>query len=358
MTKKSKKILIVGPAWVGDMVMAQSLFIYLKQAHPTCIIDVLAPAWSEPLLALMPEVRQSHVMPLGHGKLGLSERIQLGKSLRSEQYDQSITLPNSWKSALVPWATKIKRRIGYKGEMRYGLLNDIHRLDKQILTMTVQRFVALGAEKSIKTNISLKDCPQPRLSIDQEQAKSTLKQHQLETNKPLLALCAGAEYGSAKCWPAEHYADLARYFLEHAWQVVLLGSEKDQIICNKINHLVKQADTGQSLSSPPECVNLAGKTSLQEAIFILSQSDYVVSNDSGLMHIAAAVNRPLIALYGSSDPSFTPPLHQAAQIVYLDLACSPCFKRECPLGHLDCLQNILPKQLITMIETEKPSDDS
>lgn len=346
MIKKSKKILIVGPAWVGDMVMAQSLFIYLKQAHPSCIIDVLAPVWSKPLLALMPEVRQSHVMPLGHGKLGLSERVQLGKSLRSEQYDESITLPNSWKSALVPWAAKIKRRIGYKGEMRYGLLNDIHILDKQVLTMTVQRFVALGAEKI--ANISLKDCPQPRLSIDQNRAKSTLKQHQLETNKPLLALCAGAEYGSAKCWPAEHYADLARYFLEKEWQVVLLGSEKDHTICNKINRL----------SSPRECVNLAGKTSLQEAIFILSQSDYVVSNDSGLMHIAAAVDRPLIALYGSSDPSFTPPLHQAAQIVYLDLVCSPCFKRECPLGHLDCLQNILPKQLITMIETDKPSDDS
>jgi heptosyltransferase-2 len=348
MTKKSKKILIVGPAWVGDMVMAQSLFIYLKQVHPTCIIDVLAPAWSEPLLALMPEVRQSHVMPLGHGKLGLSERIQLGKSLRSEQYDESITLPNSWKSALVPWAAKVKRRIGYKGEMRYGLLNDIYILDKQILTMTVQRFVALGADKTIKTNISLKDCPQPRLSIDQKRAESTLKQYKLETNKPLLALCAGAEYGSAKCWPAEHYAHLARYFLANGWQVVLLGSEKDRAICHKIN----------SLSSPRACVNLAGKTSLQEAIFILSQANYVVSNDSGLMHIAAAVDRPLIALYGSSDPSFTPPLHQAAQIVYLDLACSPCFKRKCPLGHLDCLQNILPKQLITMIETEKSSDDS
>ena len=336
------KILIVGPAWVGDMVMAQSLFIYLKQQYPDCLIDVLAPAWSEPLLALMPEVRQSHVMPLGHGKLGLAERINLGKTLRSEQYHWSITLPNSWKSALVPWAAKIPRRTGYIGEIRYGLLNDRHTLDKQQLTMTVQRFVALALpiNSNNPTTLTLEDCPQPQLTIATQQTQVVLKHYQLSATSPLLVLCAGAEYGMAKCWPAEHYADLAHYFLTKNWQVALLGSEKDYAICQSIYTQVNQ----------PNCFNLAGKTTLQDAIFILSQATQVVSNDSGLMHIAAAVNRPVLAVYGSSDPNFTPPLHQDAQIAYLDLAGSPCFKRECPLGHLNCLQNITPTQLINMID--------
>ena len=353
------KILIIGPAWVGDMVMAQSLFIYLKQHYPDCIIDVLAPQWSLPLLALMPEVQQAYVMPLGHGKLGLSERIKLGKSLRPKQYDWSITLPNSWKSALVPWAAKIKKRTGYKGEMRYGLLNDIYILNKQQLTMTVQRFVALADQNPSITKkfakktsqkrpikqkhqyIALADCLQPRLAIDKNLAKKQVKHYGLCTEKPILALCAGAEYGAAKCWPAEHYAQLAHHFLHKNWQIVLLGSEKDHTICESIYTQINH----------PACINLAGKTTLQDAILILSQAQQVVSNDSGLMHIAAAVNRPVVAIYGSSDPKFTPPLHPKANIAYLDLACSPCFKRECPLGHLDCLNKLAPTQIINMIDT-------
>lgn len=337
------KILIIGPSWVGDMVMAQSLFITLKQHYPQCVIDVLAPAWSEPLLALMPEVRQSHVMPLGHGKLDLSTRVHLGQSLRSQQYDWAITLPNSWKSALVPWAAKIKKRTGYKGELRYGLLNDIHSLNKQKLTMTVQRFVALAQKQNSNNPVamSLIDCPQPTLVIDKHLAQTHLEKFALSPSQPLLALCAGAEYGAAKCWPAEHYAVLAQHFLHKGWQIVLLGSEKDHAICQSIYTQLHQ----------PACKNLAGKTTLQEAIFILSQAQQVVSNDSGLMHIAAAVDRPVVAIYGSSDPNFTPPLHPKAQIAYLDLACSPCFKRECPLNHLDCLQKLTPPQVIDMIDT-------
>ena len=335
------KILIIGPSWVGDMVMAQSLFIALKQQYPHCVIDVLAPAWSEPLLALMPEVRKSHIMPLGHGRLGLSIRFNLGKLLRTEHYDWSITLPNSWKSALVAWAAHIKKRTGYQGEMRYGLLNDMHHLNKQQLTMTVQRFVALAHPRGSQA----KDYPQPRLLIKPEQAKNTLDNYSLCKQKPILALCAGAEYGAAKCWPIKHYIELAQYFLNKDWQIVLLGSEKDQLICHNIDTQLNH----------PDCKNLAGKTTLQDAILILSQAQQVVSNDSGLMHIAAAVDRPVVAIYGSSDPSFTPPLHPKANIAYLDLACSPCFKRECPLdhsaGHLDCLNKLTPTYVIDMIDT-------
>lgn len=336
MSSLPNKVLIVGPAWVGDIVMAQSLFIYLIQRYPKLSIDVLAPAWSKPMLAAMPEVRQSIEMPLGHGKLGLAERIRLGKSLRKEQYDWSIVLPNSWKSALVPFVAKIAKRTGYRGEARYGLLNDIHHLDKKQLTMTVQRFVALAAGK----NTCLHDCPKPQLSVDKRKARTISQKYQLTDSLPLLVLCPGAEYGSAKCWPISHYSELADHFIKQGWQIALLGSEKDRLITNAISKKLHH----------PHCINLAGKTTLHEATLVLAQAHHVVSNDSGLMHIAAAVDRHIIAIYGSSDPTFTPPLSDKSSIVYLDLACSPCFKRQCPLGHLDCLNNIKPQQIINLIE--------
>lgn len=328
-------IFIVGPAWVGDMVMAQSLFIFIKQQYPSATIDVLAPVWSKPLLSAMPEVRKAIEMPLGHGKLGLGERFRLGKSLRKEGYDWSITLPNSWKSALTPFAANIPKRTGYKGEARYGLLNDIKNLDKKRLSMTVQRFVALAGGDQI----TLDDCPKPQLFIDQTEAKQIAEKYQLNTSKRLLMLCPGAEYGSAKCWPDKHYAELAQHFIKQDWQVVLLGSEKDQTTSTAI----------ANRANSQHCYDLTGKTSLHEAILLLALANYVVSNDSGLMHIAAAVNSPVIAIYGSSDPKFTPPLSSQSQIATLNLDCSPCFKRECPLGHLNCLNKLEPTQIINMM---------
>lgn len=337
MMSSPRKLLIVGPAWVGDIVMAQSLFIYIKQQFPDIIIDVLAPAWSKPMLAAMPEVTQSIEMPLGHGKLGLAERYRLGKSLRDSHYDWAITLPNSWKSALVPFFANIPKRSGYKGELRYGLLNDIHHLDKNKLSMTVQRFVALAAGD----DISLADCPQPRLFVDKNKLAGSLQKFHIQADKPLLALCPGAEYGSAKCWPSQYYAEIARTFIDKGWQIVLLGSEKDAKTTQQIDQQVKHQN----------CYDLAGKTSLHEAILILSQAQQVISNDSGLMHIAAAVDSPVVAIYGSSDPTFTPPLNKSAKIAYLGLACSPCFKRECPLGHLNCLNQLKPQHILKLIET-------
>lgn len=333
----AKKLLIVGPAWVGDIVMAQSLFIFLKQKYPDLLIDVLAPTWSQPMLDAMPEINRSIQMPLGHGKLGLLERYQLGKSLRDEQYDWSITLPNSWKSALVPFFANIPKRTGFKGEVRYGLLNDIRPLNKQKLTMTVQRFVALAAGDEI----SLDDCPKPALIVNHDEAQAITNKFQLSPSLPVLALCPGAEYGPAKCWPINYYAELAQYYIQLDWQVILLGSEKDSSSTQAIKHQL----------SHPNCHDLAGKTTLHEAIVLLSLAKQVVSNDSGLMHIAAAVDSPVVAIYGSSDPSFTPPLSNNAKIAYLSLPCSPCFKRQCPLGHLDCLTKLNPEYIIQLIES-------
>lgn len=317
------------------MVMAQSLFISLKQQQPNCQIDVLAPAWSLPLIQRMPEVRQAIAMPLGHGQFGLLARFKLGRELKPQAYDQAIVLPNSWKSALVPFFAGIPQRTGYVGELRWGLLNDVRHLDKQRLSMTVQRFVALAlAEEQLPV------CAFPQLLISQEQQAAVVAKFQLNRQSAVLALCPGAEYGPAKRWPIEHFAALARQKLAQGWQVWLLGSEKDRQVAEQINQLTEQ-----------RCQNFAGNTSLAEAVDLLSLADQVVSNDSGLMHVAAALDKPVVALYGSSDPLFTPPLHAAAKLISLNLACSPCFKRECPLGHTECLSGISPASVLAALDS-------
>ncbi len=323
------RILIVGPSWVGDMMMAQSLFMLLKQNRPDCRIDVLAPAWSLPLLSHMPEVSDTIVSPFKHGEAGLWQRYLLGKSLRQCQYDQAIILPNSLKSALVPFWARIPLRTGFTGEMRYGLLNDLRKLDRKKLPRTVMRFAALG----LPENQPLPDeLPDPRLQTNAEDIEQTLTTLNLPMpDQATLVLCPGAEYGPAKQWPAHHFAQLAVEKLNQGWQVWLLGSKNDIPICTDID-----------LATDGRCRNLAGKTELGQVIDLMSQAAAIVSNDSGLMHIAAALEKPLVAIYGSSDPAFTPPLSKQAEILSLSLPCSPCFKRQCPLGHLDCLEKLEP----------------
>lgn len=332
---KSPRILVVGPSWVGDMVMAQSLFITLKNSRPDCQIDVLAPAWSLALLERMPEVANAIAMPLSHGQFGLFDRITLGKKLRVNYYDQAILLPNSWKSALTPYFANIAVRTGYIGECRWGLLNDPRKLDKSLLTMTVQRFVALGLPKTAPLP---PECPVPKMVINQDQQARVIEKFELSSFDKILALCPGAEYGEAKRWPASYYADVAQQKIAEGWQVWLFGSEKDRATAEQINKQVAGA-----------CVDFTGRTSLAEAVDLMSLVDVVVSNDSGLMHAAAALDKKIIALYGSSDPGFTPPLNSKAQVISLKLECSPCFKRECPLGHTRCLTDIKPEQVLNAI---------
>jgi len=333
--KKYHKILVVGPSWVGDMVMAQSLFIALKKNHPDCRIDVLAPSWTLSLLERMPEVNKAIAMPLPRGKLGLMERIKLGLSLRPEGYDQAILLPNSWKSAIPPFFADIPVRTGYIGECRWGLLNDARKLDKNRLTMTVQRFVALGlpADASMPP-----ECPKPALTISTDRQQAVIDKFGLTPSTNILALCPGAEYGPAKRWPTEHYAEVARQKLDQGWQVWLFGSEKDKADSEQINKAVSG-----------RCTDFTGRTSLAEAVDLMSLADTVVSNDSGLMHVAAALDKKVIAIYGSSDPGFTPPLNDKAEVISLNLDCAPCFKRDCPLGHSHCLTGITPDRVLESI---------
>jgi heptosyltransferase-2 len=332
-----EKILILGPAWVGDMVLAQSLFKTLKANNPNCIIDVAAPAWTLPLLERMPEVSGKIALPFKHKQLAFFERIKFGKTLKIQGYTQAIILTNSFKSALLPWAAGIKQRTSYLGEMRYGLINDIRALDKTKLKKTVERFVNLGLAKDQNLPITI---PNPAMLSNPANALATL--NKLGLTKPetkVLGLCPGAEYGEAKRWPAQYYAEVANVAINKGWQVWLFGSDKDIPVTTTINQLTQN-----------RCVDFGGKTKLGEAIDLMSLCDTIISNDSGLMHIAAALDKKLIAIYGSSDPHHTPPMHPDAVIEYLNLNCSPCFKRECPLGHLNCLKQLSPTAIIKSIK--------
>lgn len=330
MKSHNEKVLIVGPSWVGDMVMSQALYIYLQQSRPGVSIDVLAPAWSEPLLDCMPEVNAALTKPIGHGELALGRRRRLGRQLRSTAYDQAIILPNSIKAALVPFLARIPRRTGWRGELRYGLLNDMRRLDPKALPLMVQRFVALGQQAGAPLPSLL---PDPALSVRPEAARACGDHFGLLASQPLLALCPGAEFGAAKRWPAGYFAALARKYLQQGWQVALFGSQRDAEVT---------ADIVTAVGDEPGCHDLAGRTSLAQAIDLLSLADAVVSNDSGLMHIAAALQRPTLVIYGPTSPDFTPPLTARAAVQVSPLECAPCFERECPLQHHRCMREALP----------------
>ncbi|MDK8264546.1 lipopolysaccharide heptosyltransferase II [Pseudomonas oryzihabitans] len=324
-------ILIIGPSWVGDMVMAQTLFVCLKRQHPDCQIDVLAPEWSRPLLERMPEVREALSFPLGHGAFELATRRRIGQQLRG-RYDQAILLPNSLKSALVPYFAGIPKRSGWRGEMRFGLLNDIRTLDKARYPLMIERFMALAYAPGAELP---KPYPEPRLAIDPASRDAALERFGLSLDRPVLALCPGAEFGEAKRWPAEHYAAVADARLRQGWQVWLFGSQKDAPGGEEIREWVTPG-------FEEDVYNLAGRTSLAEAIDLLSCAGAVISNDSGLMHVAAALDRPLVAVYGSTSPGFTPPLASQVEVVRLGLECSPCFDRTCRFGHYDCLRLLQP----------------
>jgi len=320
------KLLVVGPSWVGDMVMAQSLYRLLKAREPARAIDVLAPAWSLPLLERMPEVARGIELPLGHRELGIGARRRLGRSL-SGQYARAIVLPRSFKSALVPWFAGIARRTGFRGEWRYGIINDIRPFDPRRLDQTVRRFIALGVEPGEDV---LPEPPQPRLRVDRDAQGAVVARLGLDLTKPVAALMPGAEYGPAKQWPPKYFASLAGRLAASGANVWILGSGKEAPLGREIARAANAAGV----------VSLAGETALVEAVDLLALADVAVSNDSGLMHIAAAVGTHTVAIYGSSTPDFTPPLTANATVHYRRLSCSPCFERECPLKHLDCLIGI------------------
>lgn len=311
--------------------LMQPMLMRLGQRHPGCLIDVFAPPWTEKLLRAMPEVHEVIINPFPHGALQLVARYRLGKQLRGAHYDQAIVLPNSWKSALVPFFAGIPLRTGFVGESRHILLNDARKLDKQKLPLMVERFAQLAEEAQGEIPRPLAN---PKLAISEAQRNAALHKLRLTLDKPVAVFCPGAEYGPAKRWPAAYYANIAQRLLQQGYAVWLIGSGKDQHAAEEINQL-----------AGAQCTNLCGCTDLGDALALLACAQLVISNDSGLMHLAASLDRPLLALFGSSSPQFTPPLSAQAQVIKLDTECSPCFKRECPLVHFNCMMKLTPDLL-------------
>ena len=342
------KILVVAPSWIGDTILAQPLLGLLKQQYPDARIEMLAAAWSAPLLARMAEVDAVITNPFGHGEFNWSARRALGRQLASAGFDQAYVLPNSWKSALLPFFAGIKKRIGYHGEARYLLLNQRHRLDTQRHPQLVQRYAALAGVDATNTL-------RPHLISSPEQQAAARKALSLPLDSRPVVFCPGAEYGPAKRWPVQRFAELAVKVGAGEPTKQQGGQAKDAhlAVANGETAIwligsAKDREAGEEIValSGGKVLNLCGRTNLEQAIDLIAGARWVVSNDSGLMHVAAALGRPLTALYGSSSPGYTPPLSADATIVTLNLPCSPCFKRECPLGHLDCLKLISTEQVL------------
>ena len=317
------------------MVMAQSLFISLQTMRQAIEIDVLAPAWSLPLLVRMPQVKQAIPVPIQHGQLGLRQRYKIGRQIKKNNYRQAIVLPRSYKAALIPFFAGIPQRTGYRGEMRYGVINDLRELDKSMLTQTVQRYVALGLSDKV---VSAPHIYYPRLVVNKDNQRALLERLKLSTSKPIICIMPGAEYGPAKQWPIDKYRKLAEILVDRGFQIWVIGSEKEKAVGQKIQ-----------MQAMHDIVNLCGQTSLVDAVDLLALAETAVCNDSGLMHVACATGRRVTAIYGSSSPDYTPPLSDQAQIIYHRLECSPCFERRCPLQHTKCLQDIDVKEVLECI---------
>jgi heptosyltransferase-2 len=329
------KILIVAPNWIGDALLAQPLFARLRKKLPGVVIDALAPPWTAPVLRRMQEIDEVIASPFDHGELKLAARWRLGRSLRSRRYDQAIVLPNTFKSALVPFFAGIPLRAGFVGESRYGLLNLVHKLDEKKLPLMAERYAQLAEKPGTMPERPL---PRTRLAIDAANLVSALDRLGLSRAKPVAALCPGAEYGPSKRWPVRHFAALAKKLAALGYAVWLFGSDKDRALGEEI-----------AAASEGAATDLCGKTDLASAIDLLSLAEIVVTNDSGLMHVAAGAGRPVVALYGSSSPEHTPPLARSFRLVRTGIECSPCFARECPLGHFKCMNELAPERVMAEI---------
>ena len=311
-----QRILVVAPNWIGDALMAQPLLARLREKRPGVQVHMLAPEWVAPVARRMPEVDEVIPVPFRHGALQLGSRWRLARDLKARAYDEAIVLPNSWKSALVPFLAAIPRRTGYIGEARYGLLNQLHRNPDREMR---RHYARLGDDDAVKV-------PEVRLRADPAQSATTRERFGIQGRYAVL--CPGAEYGPAKRWP--YFADLAGRI---GMPVVLLGSAKDAAAAAGIGG-----------------TNLVGKTTLDEAIDLIAGAELIVSNDSGLMHVAAALGRPLVALFGSSSPEKTPPQPGRSHVLWLKVECSPCYERECPLGHFRCMREMSVDRVLKEIQ--------
>jgi heptosyltransferase-2 len=334
----AERALLVAPSWVGDAILSEPLVAALRRGGVETI-DVLAPAWCAPVYARMRGVRSIVAAPYGHGELAWRKRRALGRELAARRYTHAYVLPNTWKSALVPFFAGVPRRIGYVGEWRHGVLTDARRNARDRESLLVARYAALAKPRAapLASDAAAADIDSlaPRLVPDLANRDAAMRALRLTRARPVAILCPGAEFGPAKRWPAEHFATLATRLIGDGYAIWIVGSPNDRAPAEAVL---------RALGTRREHVtDLTGHTDLGTAIDLMSAATLVVSNDSGLMHAAAAVDAPLVALFGSSSVKYTPPLSRHARIAKIDIACSPCFKRECPLGHFRCMRDLTPE---------------
>jgi heptosyltransferase II len=336
------RILVIAPNWIGDAVMSQPLLATIKASYPHAVIDVLATPWVAPVYRACSEVTELIEADLRHGQLQWGLRRALVAQIKKCNYASCYVLPNSLKSALIPWLANIPLRIGYQGELRRFLLTETKANSPKTQRIPMVEHYANLCAPSGNLNTSINPPYLVPMVSALESARARLQAAGIQTNA-LVVLCPGAEYGPSKRWPAAHFAVLAQSILNAnpTASVVLLGSLSDRAIGDAIV---------SSAASQGRMFNWCGATSLDEAIAIISLCSKVVSNDSGLMHIAAALQAPQVAIFGSSDPSYTPPNSVKATIISLHLPCSPCHQRECPLGHLNCLNQISPERVFAALQ--------
>lgn len=315
------------PGWVGDVVMCQSLFRTLRRREPDARIDALAPPWARGLLERMPEVDDVIDLPVGHGRLRPGVQIGVARTVRSRGYDQAIVTRRSLKSALVPFLAGVPRRTGIRGESRYLLINDVRRVDGGTHPSAAVRLAVLGMQPSAR--VSLDDVPWPRLAVDPVRGGDLEDRLGLGGDGPVVGLAPGAAFGPAKRWPLDRWATLATALVERGYRVWVFGAEGE----SGDGEAIARAG-GQGATS------LCGRTTLADVVDLMGRCEVVVSNDSGLMHVAAASGPRVVALFGSTSPENTPPLDRNATVIWRRLECSPCYQRECPLGHLRCLTEI------------------
>ena len=327
--------LIIAPQWIGDAVMTEPLLRRLKARGERLTVGALP--WVAPVYRAMPQVDEVIEFSFAHGGLQFRARRAIAKRIEG-RFDKAYVLPNSIKSALLPLLAGIPQRIGYLGETRIGLLT--HRLkNPKNKPPMVAFYSALSGEADLQND-------RPELRMNPAQVQETLRELGLQQGA-YVVFAPGAEYGPAKRWPATHFAELAAKL---QLPVVLLGSGKEAALCDEIALPVNAAQ-------PVKCQNLAGKTSLPQALALIAASRGTVSNDSGLMHVAAALGVPQVAIFGSSSPLHTPPLNDKASVLWLKadpayqppLDCAPCFQRECPLGHTRCLNDISAERVLEVL---------
>ena len=318
----TQKLLIIPQNWLGDIVMSQTLLKKIKSNNPKTSIDILVNSSLKNLVERMPEINKVIILDCNHRELGLFKRLRLAKEIKKSSYDRSIVLSRSLKSSLIPYFAKIPIRTGELGELRYLLINDLKEFSKESRRKTASRYISMYSDN----NEELSENYYPSLDSNSENIKNLSEKYDLKKDKKVIIFAPGAAFGPSKMWPVNKFRELGKT-LNHDFKILILGSNNEKSI-------------GNAIVTNKNMVNLCGKTSIADAVDLMHISKFCVSNDSGLMHLAAATNTKSISIYGSTSPDFTPPLTKNKDIHYKGMSCSPCFEKKCKYGHYNCLVDI------------------